>query len=479
MISSRFFVTPTRSHRPPISRAIRLLLVPAIVVATLGAMPARAGSPSYYVSPAGNDANPGTLARPWRTVQRAANTVPAGSTVYLRGGTHSSFTMSRSGTASAPITFTAYGSERPVVDGRSAVPYTIRIVRARHIRIANLTVRGGFAHGHHGAGVDVEYSASIQIRNNVIADNKAFGVRSYSSTHVTIDGNEVRGNAVGIHVGRAGEGTRVTNNRIHHNNRMIVNTAGIKHDDAGGEGVALVMTTGAIRVSGNHIWANRAASHDYGYDGGAFSIYAASNWTITENITWDNRNVLETGTDARRTPCNNGRFTRNVNFGATTVDRTVGMTLRCASNTLVANNTFYGTQHFAFDISHYRGGYGGSIAGLRIINNIISVSTGKIYGIETFPLPSSVVINHNLLHNAGPGYLATVVGKGGTRDLATFRRWTGRETKGLTGNPRFASAASRDFRILAGSPAIDAGVVIGGVSDAFRGRAPDVGRFER
>jgi parallel beta-helix repeat protein len=433
---------------------------------------------AYYVSPTGNDGNPGTLAAPWKSLQKAADTVPAGSTIYMRGGTHGPFVMRRSGTSSAPITFTAYGTEKPVVDGKKAVPYTIKIVGASYVRFTNLTIQGSFDNGYSGAGITAENSSYVEIRNNLIVDNKAWGVRSFNSTHVTIDGNEVSQNAVGIHVGRAGQGTTVTNNLVHTNNKMIVNTANISGDDSGGEGVALVMTTGTVTVRGNRIWANRASSYDYGYDGGAFSIYGASNWIITENVAWNNRNVLESGTDGSKTPCNNGRFTRNVVYGAATVDRSVGMALRCASNTLVANNTFHGTDSFAFDISHNKGTWGGSIEGLQIVNNIVSISNGKVYGIETFPLPSSVVINNNLLHNAGTGYLVSVIGLGGTISLATFRLWTGFEKDGIAGHPRFVDPARHDYRLRADSPAIDQGRIVNGVTDGFRGTAPDIGRFE-
>jgi len=439
--------------------------------------PAPTGN-AYYVSPSGSDGSAGTLSAPWRTLQKAADTVPPGATVYLRAGTHGAFIMRRSGTATSPITFTAYGSEKPVVDGKKATQYAIKIVGAKHVRVSKLTIRGGLGHDYAGAGITAENSSNIEIRNNLILDNKAWGVRSFNSTYVIIDGNEVTQNAVGIHVGRSGAGTMVTNNLVHHNNKMIVNTSSTNGDDAGGEGVALVMTTGTVTVSGNQIWANRASSYDYGYDGGAFSIFGASNWIISDNVTWDNRTVLETGTDAQKTPCNNGRFTRNVNYGATTVDRTVGMTLRCASNTIVANNVFHGMQHFVFDISHNKGGWGASIAGLQIVNNIMSVSTGKIYGIETHPLPSSVVIDNNLLHNSGTGYLFTVVGVGGTRSIDVFRSWTGRELKGLVGDPRFVNAGSRDYHLRSDSPARDRGRVVAGVTDGYRGSAPDMGRYE-
>jgi hypothetical protein len=154
------------------------------------------------------------------------------------------------------------------------------------------------------------------------------------------------------------------------------------------------------------------------------------------------------------------------------------MTLRCASNTIVANNVFHGMQHFVFDISHNKGGWGASIAGLQIVNNVISISTGKIYGIETHPLPSSVVIDHNLLHNAGTGYLFTVVGVGGTRSIDVFRAWTGREAHGLVGDPRFVSPGNADYHLLGSSPAINRGRMVSGVTEGFKGTAPEIGRFE-
>src|SRR5690349_15174601 len=40
----------------------------------------------FYVSVAGSDSNPGSEAAPWRTVQHAADTARAGSTVNVRGG---------------------------------------------------------------------------------------------------------------------------------------------------------------------------------------------------------------------------------------------------------------------------------------------------------------------------------------------------------------------------------------------------------
>ena len=48
--------------------------------------PVAAVGNTYYVSKTGSDSNPGTQAQPWLTLQKAANTVVAGDTVFIRSG---------------------------------------------------------------------------------------------------------------------------------------------------------------------------------------------------------------------------------------------------------------------------------------------------------------------------------------------------------------------------------------------------------
>jgi pectin methylesterase-like acyl-CoA thioesterase len=56
---------------------------------------------SFYVATTGNDSNPGTEGAPWRTIQHAADTARAGSTVYVRGGVYAELvSINASGDAS-------------------------------------------------------------------------------------------------------------------------------------------------------------------------------------------------------------------------------------------------------------------------------------------------------------------------------------------------------------------------------------------
>ena len=77
----------------------------------------------YYVSPTGDDANPGTREKPFATLQRAqaAERLKRGD-VFLRGGIHYLseplvFTADDSGTKEAPLVFQNYQNEPAVVSG--------------------------------------------------------------------------------------------------------------------------------------------------------------------------------------------------------------------------------------------------------------------------------------------------------------------------------------------------------------------------
>lgn len=78
---------------------------------------------AYFVAATGgSDANPGTLAKPFATIQHAADLAKAGDSVYLRGGTYRETVHPlQSGTAAAPITFTAYNNENVKIDGADPI----------------------------------------------------------------------------------------------------------------------------------------------------------------------------------------------------------------------------------------------------------------------------------------------------------------------------------------------------------------------
>src|SRR4051794_28466612 len=64
---------------------------------------------TFYVAPEGSDRGPGSLARPWRTVQHALDRLRPAQRALVRAGVYAEGAVaSRSGTAAAPITLAAY-----------------------------------------------------------------------------------------------------------------------------------------------------------------------------------------------------------------------------------------------------------------------------------------------------------------------------------------------------------------------------------
>ena len=109
-----------RTKQAGISRLTAIVLA-ALLTPTMAA--------DYYVSPQGDDQNPGTKDKPFATLGQAQDTIRSGReadrepvTVHLREGTYYLnqalvFTPSDSGTKDAPLAFAAFANERPTISG--------------------------------------------------------------------------------------------------------------------------------------------------------------------------------------------------------------------------------------------------------------------------------------------------------------------------------------------------------------------------
>lgn len=427
----------------------------------------------YYVSNSGNDANSGTMSQPLRTLQRAADVVPAGATVFVRAGEYVGFTMTRSGTTFAPVTFTNYPGETAIVRGDATHTNVVKVSGAHDVTIRGLTITG--APAQWGAGVLLQNGAyRVIVEGNTLTGNRSFGVKLQSVGQVTVRDNDIFDNETGIEISGGGSGVVIAANRIHDHNRMVVNTVG-GDDDRGANAIVFYRSSGPTTVVDNLIWNNRATSYDYGTDGEAFNIYAASGIWFEGNHLWNNEAVLETGTDGA--DCANNTFVRNTASGGLKTGSTMGMILRCARNMLVANNTYYDLDSFVFDVNGGATAFGGSIEGLRILNNVARQLTSRVYSIDS-ALPSSVQIDNGLVSNASGGSIAYVAGKGNTASLDTFQVWTGRELSGIQADPAFVAPGSADFRLKSTSPAIDHALYISGVTGPYAGDGPDIGGYE-
>jgi len=82
------------------------------------ARPLPASGAVFVDAARGDDANDGSLAKPWKTLGHAVGRLQPGATLVLRGGVyHEQVTLTRSGTAAQPLTLRSYPNELAIVDG--------------------------------------------------------------------------------------------------------------------------------------------------------------------------------------------------------------------------------------------------------------------------------------------------------------------------------------------------------------------------
>ena len=116
---------------------------------------------TYYIAPttatpAGNDANAGTLAAPWATIGKAFSVVVAGDTAFLRGGVYmvpasndgAGYSLTgKSGTAINKIVISNYQNEVPIIDfddvitGPTTTKYGISFLTCNYVHLIGITVR--------------------------------------------------------------------------------------------------------------------------------------------------------------------------------------------------------------------------------------------------------------------------------------------------------------------------------------------------
>jgi hypothetical protein len=117
--SSGLYTAPATLPNPPYATvtAVSQAQPSASATATITLLTQAATGTTYYVATTGNDSNSGTAAKPWKTIQHAADVAVAGDTVIVEAGIYNelvSFKSNSGNTTAGYITFLGQGA---IIDG--------------------------------------------------------------------------------------------------------------------------------------------------------------------------------------------------------------------------------------------------------------------------------------------------------------------------------------------------------------------------
>ena len=366
----------------------------------------------YYVSPGGSDgANGTTSASAWRTLQRAADAVAAGDTVHVLPGTYTAgmnLFGKPGGTAASPIRFLAQ-------------PGAVLTHCATSGTNASL------------AGINLENAGGWWVIQGftVLSDGsmQRAGIRVANTDHVRLLDNTVRDAFIGIFASNTAgtliQGNTCRDSTDQHGIYLSLNTTGcvVRGNVLAGnnwDGLHLNALLGSPNdgalVEGNVIYANHLSGMD---------VEGVTNATFRNNLIYGNgkHGITIHSQDQANTPPS-----RDCTF---------------------ANNTITGNEMFAVQVKPQ------DTQGQVFVNNVL-LTRGNTYGsIGTSGLPVGLVSDHNVVMDSFSTTLGT------TRlTLAQWRAATGQDGHSVIATPSqvSADAAAGDYRLRAGSPAIDIGV---------------------
>ena len=397
---------------------------------------AAAGGITYYVDANGNDANDGSQANPWKTIRHAADVVVAGDTVLINPGTYSvsqQISITTSGTASNPITFKGNGTGVVVdlrgYDGRNG----FEIFFADYIVIDNLTVYASL--DPNSRGIRLTHAEGCTISNNTVSGANHANLFCSLSDHVTFSNNEAFNGAIGIYVADSSDYPTIKGNWLHNNTAIGLHMNG--DINSGGDG-----TISYAMVDSNRIHNNGATGINL--DGVTWS-------TFQNNLVYGNKYrgiAFFKGNGA--VPSNDNEAYQNTII--TPAGAYYGIGLNYGAN----RNSFW--------------------------NNII-LTEGSVPSFSSTSSTNELEItsNYNLLPDQGQ---VAETSNGGF----DFGEWQslGYDTQSVTGtiSQTFQSPSGGDYRLKAGSPAIDAGTPDHSCTPDIAGNprptgsAPDLGAYE-
>lgn len=409
---------------------------------------------NFYVSTTGNDSNAGSSTSPWRTIQKAANTLSVGQTVNVNAGTYNErVQVTRSGSAGSLITFQAQGTV--VMQGFNVSASFIKI---NGFEITN-TPGTSSTDRSRGSGLYLSGS-NVEFSNNYIHNSTAAGIFFTSSaSNATVSTNRIAfAVECGIYVN--GSSNLIVSNDISH-------TRSVSNSDA--DGVRFFGSGNTLRQ--NYIHAIMLSDSP----GQSPHIDAFQTWGPATNYVFE-QNLIDKDPSQKQ------------GFTIEGITQPVG-SIVVRNNVFITRGTGYQSDVNVGDL--------GLVKNVTIANNTMVAVNGPVeFAIWIFKNMSTAVVKNNAVYdhgNSSEPYIRVDAGASGL-DIG-FNSISKSDGKPPVGSPypndlwmvnaQFVSIASRDFHLQSTSPLIDKGATLSTVTNDMDGVLRplgvgyDIGAYEK
>jgi|GEM_PF-587291 len=432
---------------------------------------------NFFVSTTGNDENPGTLASPWRTIQKAVTTVGPGSIVNITGGTYyEGINVTVSGAPDQYIVIKNYNDEEVIISGNNTPKELMTLYGVSYIKIKGLTFADCL--GSYSVGLKISTS-SDEASHHIEVESNTFRNLYADASTTTYPPNVYAGaiTVAGYHPSKAIHDIIIKGNTVRDCRTGWTEAIGITGNVDG-----FIVTKNVVTNTGN---IGIDASGHWGISSDPNTDYAR-NGVISENRVSYCKSLVEGGAGIYLDGSSNMLVEKNISH-----NNVYGITIGCeianksVSNNIIRNNVCYHNEAFGIGLTAWSP-QGRIIKDCQIINNTTfgnaTESTKKYLGELALISTESITVKNNIFYStnsysnilyvddkadnlqlsfnnyycSSPNF--NFFWKGTTySDFDQYKNAKGNDLTSAFCDPLFTNIESFDFQLEASSPCIDAG----------------------
>jgi Protein of unknown function (DUF1565) len=326
--SSGMYQSPSASNTMQVTVTAQSVANPAVSANAAVNVTVATGL-NFYVAPGGSDANDGSGAHPWATIQHAADNAQPGATIHVAPGTYSSLVSNVSGTATARIRFisdTRWGAQVVGTSGTEAVWQN----QGNYVDIMGFDVSGSSPNGIENLA---SFVAMIGNRvHDIVASCNSNGGSGINNANYSAQDNDIVANVV-FNVHEAAGCTSHHGVGIYHSNLRghVLNNISFNN---GTVGIQLWHAATAVVVANNTVFRNFVNGMVIGAGDSPGGI-TNDNCLVVNNIVVNNAfyGIQEFGTTGP-----NNKYFNNLVHGNPSGD--LSLQTGAASGTIIADPQF-------------------------------------------------------------------------------------------------------------------------------------------